>query len=90
VYKNQPHLKDLMLDEQAVKMYDSLDGIPHSILQTVAAADSKATAADMTAMLVADKQGYVSTRHGSAEAACGCLVAQCNNSSIKKKKQHAQ
>jgi hypothetical protein len=43
--------------KRTLHMYESLDDVPHSILQTVATADSAAAAADMAAMLAADRQG---------------------------------
>lgn len=52
-----------------LRVYGSSAGVPAAVVQTAAAAESEAEAAELQTLLAGDRQGYASTRVGSAEAA---------------------
>lgn len=79
-YKQIPQCQNLQLDTAALAAYDSINGVPQSWLQTMAAPATQQEADHILQQFAGDRQGYASTRTGSAEDPVAPTHLPCDES----------
>lgn len=76
VWSDKPYTRFVTQSEANLLVYENLTGVPHSIIATAAAAANAEEAAELRAMLAAERTGYAATRHGSTEEAAAAAAVE--------------
>jgi hypothetical protein len=76
VWRDKPFWKDIQLNDAALQVYSNFEGVPPALWKSAAAVADDAEAAELHQALAADRQGYASTRIGSAEEQAAGLWEQ--------------